>query len=29
MVEADGAFKARFNPVMDRYAVDLPVDGAA
>ncbi len=29
MVEADGAFKARFDPVMDRYDIDLPVDGAA
>ena len=25
MVEADDAFKARFDPVMDRYPVDLPV----
>ena len=25
MVEADDAFKAKFDPVMDRYPVDLPV----
>ncbi len=25
MVEADDAFKARFDPVMDRYPIDLPV----
>ena len=28
MVEADDDFRARFDPVMDRYSVDLPVDGA-
>jgi 4-hydroxy-tetrahydrodipicolinate synthase len=27
MVEADDDFRARFDPVMDRYSVDLPVDG--
>jgi 4-hydroxy-tetrahydrodipicolinate synthase len=26
MVEADDAFQTRFDPVMDRYAVDLPVE---
>ena len=26
LVEADDAFKSRFDPVMDQYDVDLPVD---
>jgi len=27
MWEADDAFNARFDPLMDQYAVDLPIDG--
>ena len=28
MAPADDGFKARFDPVMDRYPIDLPIDGA-